>query len=478
MGCDKGGKSSIFQKQRFMQMKSNISRQFVNDLYKLSQENHPDSIEHQAMRCLLDYIGVTIAGLNDISDKIIKVFDFLGCPEGDAQVIGLQVKTSKETAALLNGMSSHVLELDDGIRYGMIHLASPIISSLMAFASHDQITGKSFLNGIIVGYEAAIRLSYAMQPGHYSRGYHPTSTCGAIGAAAGISAMLGFNESQMYDAISAASISSGGSLKAIEGGSLLKPFNSGKAASLGVYCAAVAHAGFSAPDDVLSGSSGFLYMMSDSLDELILTGSSGTSYWISSIYFKPFAACRHAHPAIEAVLRIKKKNCFLPSEIKRIDIETYASVIGKHDHHIVKDVSSAKMSIPFSVALAAVVGSATNAAYNDNTLADDEILRVSRNVHIAGSSELSSLVPDKRSAIVNVLLCSGVRHEGRVDYPLGEPENPLNDTQLEDKFYSLTDYAGLERRLAKKVAFAVWDLNNRFEDFLEAIGTINIYDKE
>ena len=186
----------------------------------------------------------------------------------------------------------------------------------MPVAEQYNVRGKDLVKGVLIGYDAALRLANAMQPSHYKKGYHPTATCGSVGATMGIAAMLGFNAQEMENALGAVSVAAGGSLKVVDSGSELKPFNVGRAAALAIHSAVVGKSGFISPPDALNGETGFLNLMTDSLNWDSLYKSDPKGFWIYSVYVKPYAACRHAHPSIEAALEIINEHSFPIQSIK------------------------------------------------------------------------------------------------------------------------------------------------------------------
>ncbi len=449
-------------------MTSNITSTFIDGLYDLSRAAFPSAVVHQAKRCLLDYLGATLAGARMIQERGDKILDLLGTTQGsDAAVIGFNRKAGLQTAVFMNGLSSHVAELDDGVRFGMIHPGAPIFSTILPLAEKESIDGKDFLTGIITGYEAAVRIACAVQPSHYSCGYHPTGTCGAIGAAAGAAAMLGFSETQMKDALSAAAVTASGSLKVLEDGSQLKPFNVGRAASAGLLAASMAKAGFKGPDDVFSGNSGFFSMMAQSFDVTCLEKQKLMG--IQKVYVKPYASCRHTHPAIEAVLKIRSNSGVLPANIKSIKVSTYQGVIGKHDHRKIKGCSSAKMSIPYSAAVAWVTGMAGTEVFGEKYVNDPEIIALTEKVQVCPDDRLTALVPNKRAAIVDITTFDGSCHSERVDYPKGEPENPLSNDELEQKFISLATYGNISTKKIHRIIKTVWQIETELPHLFELL---------
>jgi 2-methylcitrate dehydratase PrpD len=331
--------------------------------------------------------------------------------------------------------------LDDGVRYGVTHPSAPLFSALLPIAELHKVSWEQFVVGAICGYETSIRLASAMQPYHYSAGFHPTATCCTLGVAVGVAMMLGFSRDEVKDAFSAASVSSYGTLKVLEDVSQLKPYNCAKAVLNGYISAMMAKAGFTGPYDALSGDTGFLRMMSSQWNEEVLIGDRDYFY-IEKVYLKPYASCRHTHPEIEAAFRIRQEKDFDVRSIKSIRVKTYKGVLGKHDGTDIYGESSPRMSIPYSLAVALVTGKAGVAEFESPYIDDPFILGLTKSVKIEGDDELSKLVPDKRVAIVDIILDNGKLYSWRVDYPKGEPENPLSNKELFDKFSSMASIGG------------------------------------
>ena len=273
-----------------------ITDQFLSIIRRVATDAIPEHIENKARECLLDYLGVTISGSTLLKGKEHQLIQELATTDG-CHVVGASKCVPESMAAMLNGISSHVIELDDGHRIGMLHLGAPIISALLAVAEKENVSADDFIRGIVVGYEVAIRLACCVQPGCKLRGYHATGTCGTVGAAMGIAAALHFDEEQMKSAFAAATTSAAGILEMIEGDTELKPFNAGRAAMDGIAAAYIGKARFKAPEDALGGKRGFLTVMTDEPKLDFVTDYSGDKYMIEGIYMKPYAACRHCHPA-------------------------------------------------------------------------------------------------------------------------------------------------------------------------------------
>lgn len=441
----------------------NISDLFIDRLFEFGKSQLSDKVLDHAKRSLLDYFGATFVGVKLINDLDLGLYDEFVDPGGRYTVIGTTQRASLEQATFLNGFASHIAEMDDGVRFGMLHPGTPIISALLSIAQKEGVKKSDLLTGIVTGYECAIRLSMAIQPTHYARGYHPTATCGTVGAAVGIAAMLKFPKSRMKHAFSAALGAAFGSLKAIEDESQLKPFNVARAALNGLLAARLAKTGLLGPRCPLSGNSGFFKMTSDNWDERKLIENFAVEAAIELTYIKPYAACRHAHPAIEAAIKIKKDFNMDLDKIRRVKVITYESVLGKHDHREIYGVSSAKMSIPFSVAVSLVRGKAGIHDFTISSLNDSEIIALTNLVTVVGDRVITSRVPEMRSAIVEVEMHDGILMREQVDFPKGEPESPLTNSELDEKIFDLLSFAGIEEKYGRKLSASVWSSDEELE---------------
>ena len=385
----------------------------------------PYQVTEQAKKCLLDYLGVTIGGI-----KYLKGAH----PE---------LEEAAPRTAFLNGFAAHVLELDDGHRHGMIHLGASIVTAVLDAAKRENLNSDDVLRGIVMGYEAAVRCARAIQPGHKERGYHVSGTCGTIGSAIGVAFACGFNRDQILSTLACAVSSAAGVLEIQEQASELKPFNVGRAAMAGVLAAQVGRLAMPGPDDILGGKRGFLAAFTDTPKPEFLTDFSKGDFAIMGIYQKVHAACRHCHPAIDAILNLRGDLRFELEDVEKIVVHTYKLAVGSHDHIDIKGISSAKLSTPYAVALALVKGCAGYAEYNEDNLKDYWIKNITRKVKVIEDDDLTQRSPEVRGARVTLYLKNGSEYEAPCLYPKGEPENPLTQEELENKFRSLAQYGGL-----------------------------------
>lgn len=449
-------------------MSMNHTNSFLEVLFSIRSQPLPDEPRLQAKKCLIDYLGVVLAGSKMLSDYTARYFDGFSLDQGMASVIGLGRRTSMCNAALLNGINAHITELDDGHRYCMMHPGASIFSALLPIVQAENVGSDRLLLSIVVGYEAAIRIARAVQPEHKRMGYHATGTCATAGAAMAVVCAMGLDKMQTKHALSAAVGSMGGLLELIEDGSNLKPYNAGRSAMNGLVSANLARSGFIGPDDILGGKRGFFEVMSECPDTSQLSVKIDSSLGIEGIYMKPFAACRYTHAPIQAVLALREQHSLQAQEIHKIIVDTYDYAVLGHDHIDIAGSTSAKMSIPYSVAVALITGDAGIEAFISPYLEDPGVLALTQKITVRADDELSALTPKKRAAIVKVFARGQIFTE-RVDYPFGEPENPLSSKNIEDKFISLATYGGLSKLQALETIEMVYNLEKRLEDLLKTL---------
>lgn len=445
----------------------NITDSFINDIYDLINNDIPDRVVKQFKRCLLDYLSATYAGAQILKEKGNKLIKLLDDNSGRASVLGFNKKTSVENAAFINGLSSHIAELDDGVISGIVHPGAPVFSALLPLAQAKNIDSKDFIKGVIVGYEVSVRLSNAIQPSHKKRGYHATGTCGMIGVALGVATMLRFTKLQMKDTLSAAAVGASGSLKVLENDSELKPLNVARAAHDGILVAYVALSGFKGPDDVLSGNAGFISMMSDTWD-LSYLKPNDNEFAIEKVYMKPYAACRYCHPSIDAVIELKNSQEISIEDIREINIATYYWAVANHDHTQINGVSSAKMSIPYSVAVTLATGKAGIKEFSMKYINDPDISKLTKKVSISSDEELTSQFPEKNPAVLEIITNEGKKLVVRTDNPKGDPENPLSDEEIKDKLLGSLDEL-MSNDTKNRLLESVWDIENQIQEFFQLI---------
>ena len=406
----------------------------------------------------LDFFGVTYRGASENASKIAfntveEIFSGNLNINLKASVIGRNLKTDVLSAAFLNGVSAHVLELDDGHRGAQIHLGAIIFPTALAISEAYDLSGKEFIEGVIVGYEVGILLGKIVNPNHRNKGFHTTGTIGAFVAGTVASKLFKLDDEQILNALGLCGTQAAGLLESDHGGSMGKSLHVGKAVYNGILSAILARNGFTGSETIIEGKEGFLKTMVYGDDyaaenfslESVLKEIGKVR--IRDIYFKKYPFCRHLHSSIDTALKLKASIGEEYDHIQNIAVKTY-SVAAEHDNFHPKNIEELKQSLPYAVAISLVVGEVTVDSINqlieygllDNYSTVDKVNSIKNLVNrmiILSDDKLNDLYPDKRPSNVIIKLDEVFRNgvfQNITLLPKGDFENPYQLTELIDKF--------------------------------------------
>lgn len=442
----------------------NLTDKLVETLYTLHSRPLTPELELEARRCLYDEIACFYAGLPVQRDKIEQ---YLDCFEGnDATVYGIGRKASMQNAALCNAIIAHACDFDDGHRFSTVHLGSTTIIPLLAVCEKENLTMTDLLRGIVIGYEASIRLGRCVQPAHRARGYHSTGTVGTVGAAMGVASALNLSKEQFKTALAAAFTSAAGINEMMENVSTLKPFNAGRAAHDGITAAYIARSGFIGPLDPIGGKFGWLKGACEKYDEKVLTLEFDDGYNIFGCYHKPYAACRHTHAAVYASIKAVEACGASYKDIEKVDVRMYGQGLNGHDHTDIPSVISGKMSGPYCIALALKTGDVGLNSFTEENIKDEEILALTKKTSVTENPEFTALVPHKRAAEATVYLKNGESSYFKADYAPGEPEIPMT---IDDFRAKLAGASELTEEQRAALDDAILNGNGKVQQLIDCI---------
>lgn len=444
----------------------NRSESFLASIDQLAQQSIPEEVTVRARQSLLDYLAVTCAGAAFQNEKLERYCAFAQPEKGGYRAVGTGRDFVLKETVFLNGLNGHALDFDDGTNSGIIHLGSPIFSALLPLAQRYKKTVDELLHAAIIGYEASYTMAVSIQPGHKALGYHATGTCGTLGATLASTYLLEFTEEERFRAFASACVAASGMLKVLDDESELKPYNVAKASLLALTALQMAKAGFHGHNDPLGGR-GFLRMMTGRDDVKLKPPLLGGTYAVEKTYTKPYASCRYTHPSVEAAIRLRER--IEPQDVERIDIQTYDLAVAGHDHVDIPNSYSAKMSIPYATAAGFIFGKAGLREFEEDVVRDPRLVDFTRKVHVIADGELSAVFPGMQAAIVKIITKDGRDYTERVDYPKGEPENPLDDLEFRDRYDALMAYGGISADVASFVFDAVMDGSNLIDDIVKKL---------
>jgi 2-methylcitrate dehydratase PrpD len=340
-------------------------------------------------------------------------------------------------AALANGASSHMVEMDDLHRESILHPATAVIPAVFALAEREKASGADLLLAIAVGYEAAIRVALGVGPSHY-RFWHTTATCGTFGAAAGAARLLGLNEEQTVSAYGSAGTQAGGLWEFLTNNAMSKQLHPGKAAFNGLLSALLAQRGFTGARRILEGEKGFFKATSNDFDAARCLADLGREFFFERNSIKYHASCGHTHSAIDAVLQATGGKALAPEDIEGVSVSVYQGSLDLLGAVEPTTPYFAKFNLPFCVASALRFGHANLADFSAERVQAPDLTRMMQKIQIRSDTVLSAMYPRKWPARVEIVKRSGERLAGSVTYPKGDPENPLSESEVVGKFKSLT----------------------------------------
>ncbi len=411
----------------------------------------PPRVVTRAKELLLDYIGHTVAVVEeDPAQKLIRFAKSVGgSPE--SRIIGAGVSVAAPWAALVNGAMGHMAELDDTHRGTMSHPGDSIWATNLALGEKIAASGADLLAAAIAGYEVGLRVGEAVMPDHYRRGWHPSGTIMAFGAAATAGRLLGLDHNAMAWAFGTAGAQASGNFAHLAERAMTKDFNCGHAAMSGVIAAMLAREGFTGPTDVLENPRGFLTLYGGNNHPELLTEGLGITWKTMEIAQKPYSSCRFIHASIDALLALQEEAHFTHSDVRRVTariLRTGASLVNDPvPWEGNKGLQGTRFSAHFNLAVAMLHGrkglwNLLDKKYPLEYRDSPKVREIMKRVEVIADAELDRNFPDQWSSVVEVDLESGQHLSRRVDYPLGEPETPMDQSMQAEKFRRLAGIGG------------------------------------
>ncbi len=345
-------------------------------------------------------------------------------------------RATLRAAALINGSASHAVEFDDFWRNAVYHPGAPVISAALATAQAQDASGEQFLRGVIVGYEISTRIGEAVMPSHYKY-WHTTGTVGCFGAAASAATLLGCNREQFMNALGTVGTFAAGLQQAFRSEAMSKPLHAGRAAEAGVLAALAAAQGVTGVHDILEGEVGFGAAMSVKPDWEKATRGLGTDYNIVHVTFKNHGCCGHTFPSLDAVIELRNKHKLAAKDIVKIRVATYQGGLDVVDNFKPEGDYQAKFSLPYVVAHSLIHGSVRLNAFGPDRLNDPQLRALMAKVELSADPEFSRAFPRQRAARVEIETTDGRKLSHLQETRKGDPELPLSDAELNDKYLEL-----------------------------------------
>ena len=371
----------------------------------------PEEVVHHARRAVIDWHAALYPGLVVPPVTLMKK-----AFAGEAE--------SPRLKALIEGSAAHTVEVDDIFRDGIYHPGAPTIAAARALGEA--------LRPVVVGYEISTRIGAAMGKAHYKH-WHNTGTIGAFGAAAAAAEALQLDRRQFAHALATVTTFAAGLQQAFRMDSMSKPLHAGRAAEAGVTTALMAREGVTGSLDVMVG---FAAAMGDNPDWERWLATLGRDFHITRMTFKNHACCGHTFAAIDGALEVKRRLNVEAADIDRVEVATYRAGLEVAHYENPGTPAEGRFSLKYVVATALTHGSVRLAAFEPERLADRKTKALMDRISLRLDPELEAAFPAKRAARV-AIEAKGRREEWLQPTRIGDPDAPLSDRALEEKYFEL-----------------------------------------
>ena len=430
-----------------------ITRTIAEFVAGTSYDALPAEVRERAKALVFDLVGISLRARHEAesTEPMVAAAARLGLAGGVCTVIGDAAGYAPPGAAMLNGTLAHSLDFDDTHAPGSLHSSAPIVPAAFAAAEMSGADGKAVIAAIVAGYEVQIRLALALDPAaHYDRGFHPTATCGAFGAAAAAGRLLGLDAAGHASAFGIVLSMSAGSMQFLVNGAWTKRSHVGHAAMCGLVAATLAREGYKGASDAIEGKWGFLHAYAPAADRAKATDGLGRRWETMKIAVKPFPSCRYSHAPLDGMLALARTHGIKAEEVEEVTVgvpEPGWKIIG--DPEPAKQAPKSVVDGQFSMAFCAAVALRTGGLVWDDYaryLGDPATLALCRKVRTHVDPRAQADFPQEMAGAVKVRTTRGT-FETYVRTPKGEPANFLTPAELRAKFDGLAaPYLSARRR--------------------------------
>jgi 2-methylcitrate dehydratase PrpD len=416
-------------------------------------EDIPADVRSIGKYCILDAIGCALGGIDTPIGR--AVIDTFGVVSGQsATVLGGGRLSSPWDAAFVNATLVNALDYDDGNGAG--HPSATVFPAALASAEDVHGSGRELLLSFLLGHETSTRVGRAIRPSRTRRqvawgiGTHQT-----FGAAAAAGKVIGLDKLGLMNAFGIAGAGSPVP-SAAHWGWRVRPLTWVKdavawPAHAGVVSARLANNKFAGCKDILDGDTGFWAMAgSDKCDFSKMVGELGKTFYLREATFKPYSSCRYTHAPLDAIQLMLDENAIEEDEIEAIEIRSIADLAENFMDYSPVEMVDAQFSLPYAAAMVVGRHPPGPSWFTDEIMKSSATRRSMEKVRCISDryadDQFFASTPAKFVASVTIKLVNGRSFDRTVEYPRGQPENPLSTDFLEDKFKRLAmSRLGLDR---------------------------------
>lgn len=409
----------------------NLTERIAEYIAGAKYDHLPNEVIEQAKSCFLDWLAVTVAGsAEEVSERIFQTMKQFG-GRRQSTILGKKVKAPAPFAALINGTSSHALDYDDVYIKGAGHPSAPVIPAILALSEWKGLSGKDFMEALVVGIQIEYSIGEGIMPQHYDHGWHNTGTIGHFGAAAGVSKLLSLNPEKIVNTLGIAATQAAGIRLMF--GTMCKPLHAGKAAMNGLLSALWAQKGMNSSNDSLGGALGFLKVYSNNNSPQKIIESLFDGYHILKVRFKDYPSCRSTHAVIDGMVELRKKRPIDPTQVRKITCWVAPLSLALCKNSSPKTALEGKFSLAHCTSAALVEGPLYYSHFTDKKMADPLYVNLRKKVKLIKDPQL--LTSQTR---ISLLLESGEKDDFFSDIYSMDKEKEQKE-RLSNKAKSILD---------------------------------------
>jgi 2-methylcitrate dehydratase PrpD len=404
----------------------------------------PEDVRKVARTCLIDTLGVALAGTRAQVTALARDFSFSTAAAGDASVLGTRRCIAAPGAAFANAVSAHALDFDDNCYAGIVHGSAIIMPAALAAAEAADASGADFLTAFVAGSEAEYAVGAAVTPSLYDRGWWTTAVLGPIGACVAAARALGLGTDVIASALGLAIVGTGGAKASF--GTDSKPLLAGRAAEMGVVSALLAARGAAGPLNALDHPSGFANLLNGGVFEAAEIDGLGTTWRLldPGIDVKRIPLCLSSHTAVDATLELVAEHRIAISAIRRVICDVPPIVIANLAHIWPRSPQQAQFSMPFAIGASLLFGIIGLEHLTDAVIADPRLGALMSRVEMVSGvrwDEPAARAAAPEGAHVCIEHGDGQSVETFCPFPRGSAVRPLGPDEIDAKFRNCATYA-------------------------------------
>lgn len=420
-------------------MVDSFTEELVEFVFELKEREDSTRTMRAASLAIADTLAVAVAGCEEPASTQAREWSALAkCQDGHA-IWGTADATSVGEAVLVNGISSHTLDLDDALPTMRGHPSAVLVPALVALAQVAESTGRQLLEAYVIGVETLGLLGQALGNRHYEVGWHSTSTIGTIGVAIAAAGLLSLDRAATRNAIGIAASQAAGLRRNF--GTTTKALHSGQAARAGLLSAWLASRGATADSTVLDGKGGFLDVYSaDSENALAVLAKwrDADRPWQledPGLSVKRWACCLANYRPLAGLIELLERSEVDSSEIEEIRVGFLPGADSALVHQNPMTGLEAKFSVEYVLAATAIDGELRTTSFADEMVNRTDVRRLMSKVKRFEMPADRTYSGSGNDGFTDVeLRARGKSHAVRIDRVPGSGAWPLSEAELTAKF--------------------------------------------